>query len=111
VPQNPRFRLLPGYVDLDKASVAGPAKHGEAATQEIAALEAKVKANPDDFRAHQELDYTLARRGDFMRVVAMWDEFIHTHLKDWESAIRDATRACELGESEGCALAKRARSR
>jgi tetratricopeptide (TPR) repeat protein len=81
-----------------------------------------VKQNPDDFRAYQRLDYALASKGAFERVVALWTEYLarhandgpaylerggaYVHLRRLPEAHADATKACTLGVSEGCARAK-----
>lgn len=90
---------------------------------DIPALEAAAKRAPDDFRAHQTLDYALAKKGQTARVVEMWTEYLSRHPKDAraylerggahfqlkhrDQALADAARACELGSSEGCAREKR----
>jgi tetratricopeptide (TPR) repeat protein len=89
---------------------------------EIAALEAAAEKAPDDFRAHQALDYALAKRGEYARVVGMWDDYIqhhpddgpahlerggaYHHLQRRKEAQADVARACELGVSEGCLRVK-----
>jgi tetratricopeptide (TPR) repeat protein len=85
---------------------------------DIPALEAAVKAHPDDLRLHQQLDYALSRHHDWARIAAMWTEYIARHPDD-ATAYRermgtyhnmgrmaesraDAKKACELGDDEGC---------
>jgi tetratricopeptide (TPR) repeat protein len=90
-------------------------------TSDVPALEDAVAKNPDDFRAHQRLDYALSRTGDWPRIVAMWTEYIGRHpddaraylerggtysqLHDGNESHADALKACTLGLSEGCARA------
>ena len=85
----------------------------------LEALRAAAVAAPDDFRAHQQLDYALARAGRFQDVVAMWDEFLVRHpdhggahlerggalhhLGRRDESLAELGKACELGVSEGCA--------
>jgi hypothetical protein len=77
---------------------------------------------PDDFRAVQALDYRLARERKFERIVPLWDAFLARHpdhgqahlersgtlyhLKRFAEAREGASRACDLGVSEGCLRAK-----
>ncbi len=81
-----------------------------------------VQGVPDDFRAVQQLDYRLARKGEFGRVVALWNDFLARHpdhgpaylerggalfnLHRLPEARADAQKACDLGVSEGCVRAK-----
>jgi tetratricopeptide (TPR) repeat protein len=89
---------------------------------EVAALEKAVRDQPDSFRAHQQLDYALARKGQLDRVVALWTEYLgrhpsegpaylerggaYFHQRKLAEAHADAAKACELGVSEGCARAQ-----
>lgn len=86
------------------------------------ALYAAAAAAPDDFRAHQALDYGLAHQGRFQEIVTMWDAYLARHPEDGqaflerggakhhlgqsEAAKADARRACELGVNEGCMRAR-----
>ena len=89
---------------------------------DLAELEQARKRSPDDLRAHQQLDYNLARQGRFAEVVEMWNGYIarhpsdgraylerggaYFHLRKIAEAKADAAKACELGISEGCMHAK-----
>ena len=95
----------------------------EGTPEELAKLEGAVQDNPDDFRAVQALDYALAKKGDFTRVVGLWTKFLeahpdegraflerggaYLHLGKRNEAIADAKKACELGVSLGCEYATR----
>jgi tetratricopeptide (TPR) repeat protein len=89
----------------------------------IDALEAKVKANPDDFRAHQQLDYAWAKKRQFDKVIALWTAYLQRHPNDANAyfersgayynsrhkreAFADVEKACSLGNSTACSYAKR----
>ncbi len=93
------------------------------ADQAIAAAEQAYKGHPDDFRALQRLDYDLARKHDYARIVDLWDAYLAKHPDDGPAHMerggalehlgRDgdaraaAARACDLGVSEGCVHAAR----
>jgi tetratricopeptide (TPR) repeat protein len=90
---------------------------------DVAALERAARAQPDDFRAHQQLDYALARQNRYDDVIKMWGEYLarhpddaraylerggaHHRRRDTVRAHADAQKACDLGLSEGCAHARR----
>jgi tetratricopeptide (TPR) repeat protein len=124
-PSNGDVQRWRAAVVLGPASTGGPptpaaasAPNGDA---EIERLEARAKSAPDDFEAHRSLDYALARRGAYERVVTMWNDYLsrhpregraylerggaHLHLRHLRDAKGDAQKACELGVSEGCARA------
>lgn len=91
-------------------------KYGPA--NDVPTLEGNAAKNPDDLRAHQALDYTLAKQGKFDRVIEMWTEYLgrhpddaralhersgaYYHLKRWPECRADLQRACDLGVSEAC---------
>lgn len=95
---------------------------GGTSAEALAALEEQVRKAPDDFRALQQLDYALARRGQFERVVELWTAYLARHPRDGPAHLErggayfrlrrlaearaDARAACELGVSEGCAREK-----
>lgn len=117
--------LAPGYREVQARRAHLIEQHGT--PDKIPALEAEARAHPDDFRAHQALDYALARQNRYKEVIAMWDEFIGRNPKHGRAylerggaffntgrraqALSDADRACELGVSEGCAFAEHFRKR
>jgi Flp pilus assembly protein TadD len=81
-----------------------------------------VQRSPDDLRALQQLDYALARRGEFQRIVDLYTAYLARHPQDGQAYLErggayfhlrrlpearaDARTACELGVSEGCAREK-----
>ncbi len=90
--------------------------------EELARLEGQVQRSPDDFRALQQLDYVLVRRGEFQRIVELNTAYLARHpqeglaylerggayfqVRRLPEARADARKACELGVSEGCAREK-----
>jgi tetratricopeptide (TPR) repeat protein len=102
-----------------RATIVG----GKPPTDErIAALEQAAREKPDDFRAHQELDYALAKQGKLDRVIALWTDFVarqpgegraylerggaYYRLGKMKEARDDVAKACSLGLNEGCARSK-----
>jgi tetratricopeptide (TPR) repeat protein len=104
------------------AAIAAGHPSPSAADDDLAAAQKAADDAPDDFVAHRKLDDALARRGDFARVVEMWNEYLgrhpndglaylerggaYLHLRDANAAHGDAKRACDLGVSDGCKHAK-----
>lgn len=101
----------PGLIFTRSELKYGPAK-------DVPALESNVAKNPDDLRAHQALDYTLAKLGKFDRVIEIWTAYLgrhpddaralhersgaYYHLKRWPECRADLQRACDFGISEAC---------
>jgi Flp pilus assembly protein TadD len=116
-PRNPEVQSRRKWV------IAG---EGGGSAEELAALEEQARKAPDDFRALQQLDYALARRGQFERVVELWTAYLARHPQDGQAYLErggahfqlrqlaaaraDAARACALGVSEGCAREKQVAS-
>jgi tetratricopeptide (TPR) repeat protein len=89
---------------------------------DIPALEAAVAKSPDDLRLHQQLDYALALKNNFARVIEVWTGYLARHPEEGRAYLErggayfrlgkraeakaDAARACDLGINEGCARAK-----
>ncbi|HEX2878996.1 MAG TPA: DUF4034 domain-containing protein [Polyangiaceae bacterium] len=90
---------------------------------ELTALEAQVRAHPDDLKAHQQLDYAYAKKRQFAKVIAMWTEYLRRHPNDGtayfersgayynskqrDQAFADVEKACALGHNTACNYAKR----
>jgi tetratricopeptide (TPR) repeat protein len=90
---------------------------------ELAALEAIVHANPDDLKAHQQLDFAYAKKRKFSKVIAMWTAYLERHPNDGtayfersgayynsgkrDQAFADVEKACALGHNTACNYAKR----
>jgi tetratricopeptide (TPR) repeat protein len=89
---------------------------------DIPALEEAWRRAPDDFRALQALDYALATKGQYARIVELYTEYLGRHPEDaraytersgaWSNlkkmveALADAQKACALGSHAGCSAAK-----
>jgi hypothetical protein len=83
----------------------------------------KVQANPDDLKAHQQLDYAYAKKRQYDKVIAMWTAYISRHPSDGTAyfersgayhnskqrglAFADVEKACALGHNTACNYAKR----
>ena len=83
-------------------------------------LEKSVQQNPRHFESYRWLDWVLARQGKWDTILEYWNRFLDLepnharaylergdtfyHKGDLKSALRDAEKACELGEAEACAL-------
>lgn len=103
--------------------VGGTASGTPTPQQAEAAARATLRATPDDLATLQRLDYALAAQRRFEEVVKLWNDFLarhptegraylerggaYYHLKKLREAHADAQKACELGVSEGCNVAKR----
>jgi tetratricopeptide (TPR) repeat protein len=86
---------------------------------ELARLEATAREAPDDFNAHQQLDFALAKQGKYPRVIEMWTEYLTRHPQDGPAyfersgayynsghkaeAEADTAKACQLGVNQACA--------
>jgi len=95
---------------------------GGSGAEEVDRLEEAARRSPDDFRALQQFDHALSRRGEFHRIAEMWTAYLarhpqdgpaylerggaYFHLQQLSEARADARMACELGVSEGCAREK-----
>ena len=113
-----------GPMDRDAHATHAWLALGDATTPErVTALEARVAADPGDFRSVQQLDYALSRENAFDRILPLWDAYLAVHPDDGraymersgthhrlgqpDEAREDARRACELGINEGCERAAR----
>ncbi|WP_394821779.1 tetratricopeptide repeat protein [Pendulispora albinea] len=86
--------------------------------ERIAAVRARAKQNPGDYRALEQLYYALSRQGEWGELPTLWSAYIAIHPEDGrgfmkratayrelgkkDEALADAKRACELGNNEGC---------
>jgi cytochrome c-type biogenesis protein CcmH/NrfG len=111
-PQSQPAKGLKNYILIGPTSGA----------DDIEKLRAAAVAAPNDFRAHQALDYALAKQRRFAEVVEMWTSYLEANPRDGKAHLErggaffqlgkrddaraDAKAACELGVSEGCAHAK-----
>ncbi|MCL6613893.1 MAG: tetratricopeptide repeat protein [Firmicutes bacterium] len=84
----------------------------------LADLETAVRLAPTHFDSYLLLDWILARERRWDTIIAYWTRFIelqpdnaraylerggaYYHKGDLEAALRDAKKACELGDEEGC---------
>ena len=87
------------------------------------AFAAALAAQPRSRRAIENLDYLLARRREWDRIVALWDRYLelepgdakalleragtHRHRGDRAASCRDLERSCALGGEAACPLVKR----
>lgn len=108
-------------IDARRNAVLTAGFHGSDA--EINALDTAALAAPHDFAAHAKLDYALATKEAWPRIEAMWTRYIAANPTDARAyreragtfarqhrmpeAHADAERACDLGSSAGCSLARR----
>lgn len=113
--------LAPGYPKLNRAHEQAVVA-GLKPTDDIATLEKRAAASPDDFRIRQQLDYVLVKRRDHTRIAAMWTEYLERHPEDgraylerggtWGNlgdnpeSLADFTKACDLGMSAGCGFVR-----
>ncbi len=122
------FRLASNLDPDDKAVAARLAKilAGEDPRDEsekkIAELVSRSYKEPSNIDVYIKLDEHLFKRGKLKKIVAHWNRFIaanpnvgrahmersgtYYHLKDRENALKDATKACELGMKKACHYAE-----
>lgn len=90
---------------------------------DIDTLRADVAAEPNSFHAAQRLDYALAGQKRFSEIIEIWDRYLERqpldgrahlersgtlhHLDRPKESREAAKRACELGNSEGCARVRK----
>ncbi len=124
-------RVLDLAIELDPSNaqahqrrtvVLGGGRRPDAAR--VAAMQALFAERPDDLLVLRQLDYALAfAREDFERIDGLWTAYLarhpdegraflerggaRRHLDRPEDSRADLWRACQLGFSEGCALALR----
>lgn len=109
------LRLVPGWKEVQNNLNALLRQKEREKT--IAALEKKVKVNPDDAETHNELGKIFYRSGQFDKVVLHWSEVLRINPADekvcnnlaWvlaagkDDTVWDAERAMELAE-QACEL-------
>lgn len=116
------LQLDPTHRDARQRRDALVSGSGGSTPEGTRALAEAATASPNDFRAHQALDYALAKEGKLDQVIEMWDDYLsrnpddgraylerggaHWRLRHLAEAHADASKACELGVSEGCMRAK-----
>jgi len=77
-----------------------------------------IENDPHHFESYRNIDWLLARNGNWDRVIQLWNGFIalepnnakaylerggaNLHKGDRQAALKDAKKACELGNSEAC---------
>ncbi len=82
-----------------------------------------IRMNPRHFESYQLLSGIYAARGDWDAIVDSWTRFIvlepdngdaylerataYARKGDMEASLRDARKACDLGQSKGCEIARR----
>lgn len=116
------FDLAPSrQLEAQRTTALTTGFHGTDA--ELAALTQAATAAPNDFYAHQRLDYALSTLGRWDSIVTMWSTFIasnpteghayyersgtYSHLPGMHAAAKaDLVRACDLGINPACVLAK-----
>lgn len=93
----------------------------ERAEEAIESFEAVLALDPRSRRAIENLDWLLARRAEWPRIVALWTAYLELepgdakarleragarrHAGDLPGACEDLQRACELGNTTACDLA------
>jgi tetratricopeptide (TPR) repeat protein len=109
--------LLPSH-DLEQRRFAVLTSGFHDTEAEVAKLEGEANAHPNDFYAHQRLDYALSKRRDWNRIATMWNRFLLANpehgrayyersgtlynLGRRDASRADVLRACELGVSAAC---------
>jgi tetratricopeptide (TPR) repeat protein len=81
-------------------------------------LELAIEMNPHHFESYRMADYILAKDQQWGKIINHWDKFLelepdhagayleragaHYHNKDFEKALADLKKSCELGNQEAC---------
>jgi tetratricopeptide (TPR) repeat protein len=82
-----------------------------------------IRLDPKRFISYQRIDWILAKRGEWDRIIGHWDAYIglvpgdaRAHMErggawsrkgDRAKALFDARKACDLGDEKGCEIVKR----
>lgn len=89
----------------------------------LADFEEAIRLDPHHIESIRNVDYILAKRGDWPAVIAHWDALIalepenaeahlerggaYHHKGDAAEALADARTACDLGLAKACTIARR----
>lgn len=89
----------------------------------LADFSTAIRVDPRHFESYRNVDFILARRGDWTRIIEYWTAYISVepndgrayferggakhHKGDQSSALQDANRACDLGTAEACEYLRR----
>lgn len=81
-------------------------------------LEHAIEINPHHFESYRMIDYILAKDQQWNKIIGYWDKFLelepnhaeayleragtHYHNKDFNNALIDLKKSCELGNQEAC---------
>jgi tetratricopeptide (TPR) repeat protein len=81
-------------------------------------LDLAIEINPHHFESYRMVDYILARDQQWDKIINYWNKFLelepnhaaayleragtHYHNKDFENALGDLKKSCELGNQEAC---------
>jgi len=84
----------------------------------IATFEITIKMSPSHFDSYRMIDYIFARDQQWDTIIEYWNAFLeqdpdhagaylersgtHYHNKDFENALKDLNRSCELGNKHAC---------
>ncbi len=93
------------------------------AERALADFEAAIRLDARHFESYRNVDYLLSLHRDWKGIVARWDKYIQVepadgrgylerggarhHMGDETGALEDLTKACALGNKEGCNLVRR----
>jgi tetratricopeptide (TPR) repeat protein len=81
-------------------------------------LERSIEINPRRLESYRTIDRILARSAQWERIIRHWDRFLalvpdnapayleragtHYHNQDFDQALTDLEKACDLGSREAC---------
>jgi tetratricopeptide (TPR) repeat protein len=90
-------------------------------------FEAAIRIDPHHYESYRNVDYLLAKRGDWDGVIRHWTQYVelepmngraylerggaYNRKGDRTAALADAKRACDLGTREACEIKAHARAR
>ena len=118
----PRGRRRRGLL-LARSGVSAERRRGARAPD----FEAAIRLDPHHFESYRNVDYLLAKRGDWDGVIRHWTQYVelepmngraylerggaYNRKGDRPAALADAKRACDLGTREACGIMAHARAR